>query len=54
MEDLEFESAFEKMLLDNMSERQRESRIAQRDFSVPVSCRQQTKKTYEQLLVLSF
>lgn len=51
VEDTEFESALEKMLLDNMSERQKEGRPTQRDISVPVHCRQQTKKIYEQLLV---
>lgn len=41
------------MVLDNMSERQREGRPSQRDIPVPVHCRQQTKKSYEQLLVSS-
>lgn len=51
VEDVEFESAFEKMVVDNMADRQRENRPQQRDIAVPMTCRQQTKKTYEQLLV---
>lgn len=51
MEDVEFESAFEKMVMENIAERQRETRPQQRDIAVPMTCRQTTKKTYEQLLV---
>lgn len=50
VDDVEFENAFERMVMDNMAERQRETRPQQRDIAVPVNCRQQTKKTYEQLL----
>ncbi|XP_013182945.2 regulator of nonsense transcripts 2 [Amyelois transitella] len=50
VEDTEFETAFEKMVMENIAERQRESRPQQRDIAVPVTCRQATKKTYEQLL----
>lgn len=48
---MEFESAFEKMVMENIAERQRENRPQQRDIAVPMTCRQTTKKTYEQLLV---
>ncbi|KAG6450375.1 hypothetical protein O3G_MSEX006590 [Manduca sexta] len=51
VEDVEFESAFEKMVTENIAERQRENRPQQRDIAVPMTCRQTTKKTYEQLLV---
>ncbi|XP_034837774.1 regulator of nonsense transcripts 2 isoform X3 [Maniola hyperantus] len=51
VEDVEFESAFEKMVMENIAERQRENRPQQRDIAVPMTCRQTTKKTYEQLLV---
>lgn len=51
VEDVEFESAFEKMVMENIAERQRENRPQQRDIAVPMVCRQTTKKTYEQLLV---
>ncbi|CAG4943930.1 unnamed protein product [Colias eurytheme] len=50
VEDVEFESAFEKMVMENIAERQRENRPQQRDIAVPMTCRQTTKKTYEQLL----
>lgn len=50
VEDVEFESAFEKMVTENIAERQRENRPQQRDIAVPMTCRQTTKKTYEQLL----
>ncbi|GBP06021.1 Regulator of nonsense transcripts 2 [Eumeta japonica] len=50
VEDVEFENAFEKMVMENIAERQRENRPQQRDIAVPMVCRQQTKKTYEQLL----
>lgn len=53
MEDVEFESAFEKMVMENIAERQKENRPQQRDIAVPMTCRQTTKKTYEQLLVRS-
>ncbi|XP_026726876.1 regulator of nonsense transcripts 2 isoform X1 [Trichoplusia ni] len=52
VEDVEFESAFEKMVMENIAERQRETRPQQRDIAVPMTCRQTTKKTYEQLLLL--
>lgn len=51
VEDVEFESAFEKMVMENIADRQRENRPQQRDIAVPMTCRQTTKKTYEQLLV---
>ncbi|XP_061707538.1 regulator of nonsense transcripts 2 isoform X1 [Cydia pomonella] len=51
VEDVEFESAFEKMVMENIAERQRENRPQQRDIAVPMTCRQATKKTYDQLLV---
>ncbi|KAG7311274.1 hypothetical protein JYU34_002305 [Plutella xylostella] len=50
VEDVEFESQFERMVLENIAERQRENRPQQRDIAVPMTCRQTTKKTYEQLL----
>ncbi|XP_045486261.1 regulator of nonsense transcripts 2 [Pieris rapae] len=50
VKDVEFESAFEKMVMENIAERQRENRPQQRDIAVPLTCRQTTKKTYEQLL----
>lgn len=50
VEDVEFENAFEKMVMENIAERQRENRPQQRDIAVPMTCRQTTKKTYEQLL----
>ncbi|KAI8428186.1 hypothetical protein MSG28_002421 [Choristoneura fumiferana] len=50
VEDVEFESAFEKMVLENIAERQRENRPQQRDIAVPMTNRQTTKKTYDQLL----
>ncbi|VVD00769.1 regulator of nonsense transcripts 2 [Leptidea sinapis] len=50
VEDVEFESAFEKMVMENIADRQRENRPQQRDIAVPMTCRQTTKKTYEQLL----
>ncbi|XP_047987286.1 regulator of nonsense transcripts 2 isoform X2 [Leguminivora glycinivorella] len=50
VEDVEFESAFEKMVMENIAERQRENRPQQRDIAVPMTCRQTTKKTYDQLL----
>ncbi|XP_014362200.2 regulator of nonsense transcripts 2 [Papilio machaon] len=50
VEDLEFENAFEKMVTENIAERQRENRPQQRDIAVPMTCRQTTKKTYEQLM----
>lgn len=48
---MEFESAFEKMVMENIAERQRENRPQNRDIAVPMTCRQTTKKTYEQLMV---
>lgn len=51
---MEFESAFEKMVMENIAERQRENRPQNRDIAVPMTCRQTTKKTYEQLMVRKF
>lgn len=39
------------MVTENIAERQRENRPQQRDIAVPMTCRQTTKKTYEQLMV---